>query len=81
MAALLTVLALFAASILVAIRVRSLIINIFRRIFTDMAGATAMLKMKRSVPKARPRDEAVSLSTVYRDTMKRYPKTMALLAE
>jgi len=51
------------------------------KVFGIIIAAMTMLKMKRPVPKARPREEAVSLSLVYRDTMKRYPKTMALLAE
>lgn len=46
-----------------------------------MAGVAPMLKTKRPVPKAKPRAEAISLRDVYQDTMRRFPKTMALLAE
>lgn len=38
-------------------------------------------KAKRAVPVAKPRAKPVDISDVYRDTMKRFPKTMALLAE
>lgn len=40
-----------------------------------------MLNTKRPIPKAKPREEKVDLRAVYQDTMKRFPKTMALLAE
>jgi hypothetical protein len=36
---------------------------------------------KRAVPVAKPRAEPVDIRDVYRDTVKRFPKTMALLAE
>lgn len=36
---------------------------------------------KRPFPTAKPRSEPVDIRAVYRDTMKRYPQTMALLAE
>jgi hypothetical protein len=37
--------------------------------------------MKREVHAAKPRAQAEDIRDIYRDTMKRYPKTMALLAE
>lgn len=41
-----------------------------------------MLKhAQKAARKAKPSSRRVELRTVYRDTMKRYPKTMALLAE
>jgi hypothetical protein len=36
---------------------------------------------KRPVPVAKPRAKPVDIREVYRDTMNRFPKTMALLAE
>ncbi|MXO58132.1 hypothetical protein GRI89_01040 [Altererythrobacter salegens] len=36
---------------------------------------------ERRAPIAKPRAERVDIKDVYRDTMKRFPKTMALLAE
>jgi hypothetical protein len=36
---------------------------------------------KRAVPVAKPRSKPVDIRDVYRDTMKRFPQTMALLAE
>ena len=41
----------------------------------------AKKESKRAVPVAKPTAEAVDVRKVYRDTMKRFPKTMALLAE
>ena len=38
-------------------------------------------KAKRAVPVAKPNSKPVDARKVYRDTMKRFPKTMALLAE
>jgi hypothetical protein len=51
-----------------------------------MAGAEPMLKYvettdKRVVPIAKPRRKPMDIKEVYRDTMKRFPETMALLAE
>jgi hypothetical protein len=51
-----------------------------------MIGAEPMLKFaekaaRRPVPKARPAAKPEDILAVYRDTMKRYPETMALLAE
>ena len=46
-----------------------------------MAGVEPMLKMKRAVHAAKPQKHAEDIRDIYRDTMKRYPKTMALLAE
>jgi hypothetical protein len=40
-----------------------------------------MVKTKRTILTAKPRKEREGIREVYRDTMKRYPKTMALLAE
>ena len=57
-----------------------MIINVLNRILMAMAGVEPMLKMKRAVHAAKPR-KAEDIREVYRDTMKRYPKTMALLAE
>jgi hypothetical protein len=36
---------------------------------------------KRPVPVAKPRTKQIEIRDVYHDTMNRYPKTMALLAE
>jgi hypothetical protein len=36
---------------------------------------------KRPVPVAKPTAKRVDIRETYRDTMKRFPKTMALLAE
>lgn len=36
---------------------------------------------RRAVPVAKPRAKSVEIRETYRDTMKRFPKTMALLAE
>ncbi len=35
----------------------------------------------KAVPVAKPRSKPVDIREVYRDTMTRYPQTMALLAE
>jgi hypothetical protein len=61
--------------------VHSLIVKFLTRIFSRMAGVEPMLKMKREVHAAKPRAQAEDIRDIYRDTMKRYPKTMALLAE
>jgi hypothetical protein len=49
--------------------------------FSAMAGDIQMLKTKRPIPVAKPRKEVEDIHSIYRDTMKRFPKTMALLAE
>lgn len=42
---------------------------------------TALKARKRPVPVARPQAKRVDIRETYRDTMNRFPKTMALLAE
>lgn len=42
---------------------------------------TALKARKRPVPVAKPQAKRVDIRETYRDTMKRFPKTMALLAE
>jgi len=56
---------------------RSLNIKVFRRII----GAMATNATKRSVHIARTLKDVEDIHAIYRDTMRRYPKTMALLAE
>jgi len=36
---------------------------------------------KRPVPVAKPKAKPIDIKAMHRDTMKRFPKTMALLAE
>lgn len=58
-----------------------MIVNVLRVMFSAMAGDIQMLKTKRPIPVAKPRKEVEDIHSIYRDTMKRFPKTMALLAE
>ena len=58
-----------------------MIVKLLNLIIRCMAGVEPMLKMKRAVHAAKPQKHAEDIRDIYRDTMKRYPKTMALLAE